>query len=481
MADTLTAFDAIVLELEQQSEGAVMNIGAVMVFEPAAGRGTPTIEDVRALVGDRLSSLPRYRQRLSRERPGRWSWPQWIEDERFDIRNHVGRASLPAPGTDAELCDWIADYYSHRLDRTRPLWEMVLLEGLENGRWALAHKLHHCVVDAVGSVGAAELLLDREPVPESKSRSAPAHDEGEPLWRSLVPIVPAPVAQAVRAGGRLMGSGLRLALRPRETLARSSTLAQLLVADELVGATPCSLNVPIGPTRRYAAVQCPMADLTAIRDEFGGSIDDAALAACTTGLRRLLLERDEQLPHGGLRAMVPVNLRDTPESLPIGSLFVELPVAEPLGVDRHRRIVHTTQGQKASRFSEAAGALIDLTAVAPPLVHASLAHVLYGTRLFNLTIASVRGAQRPLYALGARLNEVHPIIPLAANHAVAIAVFSHDGLVTFGISGDCESMPDLGVLAYGIEGGIEELLALTDWSGSAAAVGTAPDEHLTHT
>ena len=179
--------------------------------------------------------------------------------------------------------------------------------------------------------------------------------------------------------------------------------------------------------------------------------------------------------------MVPVNLRATPESLPIGSLFVQLPVAEPVGVDRHRRIVEATQRQEASRFSEAAGALIDLTAVAPPLVHASLARALYGTRLFNLTIASVRGAQRPRYAFGARLSEVHPIIPLAAQHAVAIAVFSYDGLVTFGISADCESMPDLGVLAYGIEEGIEELLALTDRSGPEAAVETAPDEHLTHT
>jgi diacylglycerol O-acyltransferase / wax synthase len=249
-----------------------------------------------------------------------------------------------------------------------------------------------------------------------------------------------------------------MARHPRQTLARSSALAEFLLKDELVRAAPSSLNVPTGPSRRYAAVPCALADLATIRAALGGSVNDAVLAVCCTGLRRLLLAREERLPHGGLRAMVPTNLRNTPKGLPIGSELIALPVAEPSARERHRQIVRATQRQQTTRFAEAAGALIDLTAIAPPLVHSSLAQALYGTRLFNLTIATVRGARKPRYALGARLSDVHPIVPLAAEHAVAIAVFFHEGQVTFGISAECEATPDLDVLARGVKAGIQELL-----------------------
>src|SRR5665213_226151 len=154
MSNTLTALDATYLELEEHSEGALMHTGRVMVFDPLPDGGAPTVEDLCALVTGRLGSLPRYWQRLSSDRTGAWAWPHWTEDQRFDIRNHVSRAALPAPGGDAQLCDWIADFYSHKLDRTGPLWEMVLLEGLEEGRWALAQKTHHCLADGGGAYRA---------------------------------------------------------------------------------------------------------------------------------------------------------------------------------------------------------------------------------------------------------------------------------------------------------------------------------------
>jgi diacylglycerol O-acyltransferase / wax synthase len=201
MPDTLTALDATLLELEQQNDGAVMTIGAVMVFEPAAGSPVPSIDEVRALISSRLSDLPRYRQRLSSTRPGRWSWPHWIDDERFDLANHVARAALPTPGGDDELSDWIAEFYSHRLDRARPLWEIVLLEGLEGGRWALALKLYHCLLDELGAAGAAERLLDAEPNPGPNGSLRELPDERVAVWRSLVPTLPLPLAQATRAGG----------------------------------------------------------------------------------------------------------------------------------------------------------------------------------------------------------------------------------------------------------------------------------------
>ena len=259
---------------------------------------------------------------------------------------------------------------------------MVLLEGLEHGRWALAHKLHHCLIDETGSVGAVELLFDAESDPAAETAPMRPVVGSEPLWRSLVPSAPRPVAQAAHAGGQVLTSGLKATLRPRQALARSRMLAELLIEDEIVGAPSCSLNVPIGSTRRYAAVRRPLADLTAISHALGGPVSDVALAACTAGLRRLLLERDENLAPEGLRALFPVNLRDAPGTIPVGFGFVTLPVAEPVAVVCHAQLLEATR-RRAPHAWEATGTLLDTAALAPPLLHASLARVLYRSRLFN--------------------------------------------------------------------------------------------------
>jgi diacylglycerol O-acyltransferase / wax synthase len=461
MTDTLTALDATFLELEQQDEGALMSIGGVMVFDPLPGGGVPTVEELCSNLAPRLAQLPRYSQRLSATRTGGLAWPHWEDDERFDIRAHIGHAALPAPGTSPELCVWAADFYSHRLDRTRPLWEMALIEGLEGGRWALAHKTHHCLVDGVGSVDVAYLLLDTEPAPREPPSPAAHTDSGGP---SLLPRPPQALVQATRAGAHVAREGLRAVLHPRSALARSRSLVELIVRDELVGAPHSSLNVPIGSTRRFASVTVPLADLKAISRQLGGSVNDVVLAACTSGLRQLLLGRGERPPRQGLRAMVPMNLRDASEHLALGnrisSLFVELPVDEAVAHSRHEQIVASTARLKASGAAEGASTMLDLAALAPPVLHAALARSLYATRLFNVAITNVPGPQLPLYAFGARLREVQPVVPLAAAHAVGIAVFSYNGLVSFGVIADSESTPDLAVLAYGIEGGIEELLNL---------------------
>lgn len=464
MSDVLTALDATFLELEQQTEGALMSIGGVSVFDPLPDGGIPSVEEVWANLAARLPQLPRYVQRLSTPRTGGLAWPRWVTDERFDIRNHVGHVALPAPGGRGELCDWAADFYSHRLDRNRPLWEMALIEGLEGGRWALAHKTHHCMVDGVGSVDVAYLLLDSEPTPSELALPVPPQANVSGLLSHAVPAPPQPIAQAARAGTHAAGAALHAVLHPREAFARSRSLAELLVRDELIAAPRTSLGVPIGSTRRFAVVDVPLADLQQVRRGLGGSVNDVALAACATGLRRLLLGRDEQPPARGLRAMVPVNVRAASEKLDLGnritSLFVELPVAEPVAIVRYRQITAATARLKESGAAVGAGTMLDLAALAPPVVHAVLARSLYASRLFNVTITNVPGPQFPLYAFGARLREVHPVVPLAAEHAVGIAIFSYDGLVTFGVIADSESTPDLAELAYGIEEGVAELLAL---------------------
>jgi WS/DGAT/MGAT family acyltransferase len=459
MTDALTALDATFLELEEHDHGALMSIGGVMVFDPLPGGVSPSLDDVQKKLAARLTQLPRYSQRLSSTHTGGFAWPHWEADERFDIANHVRREALPAPGSDDQLCGWTAEFFSHPLDRTRPLWEMVLLEGLQGGRWAIANKTHHCLVDGVGSVDVVDLLLDAEPWPGDEHRSVAMGANG-----ARSPHLPEPVTQAAAAGARALSAGVHTVLHPRYALNRSRAVAGLLFHDEIIGAPRSSLNVPIGQARRFAIVRVPLGELKAIGEQFGGSVNDAALAACTAGLRRLLLARGEDPPARGLRAMVPINLRGAAERLELGnkvsSLFVELPVAEVEPAVAIEMIIGATRRLKASSAGTAASAAIEIGALAPPVLHAAVARSTYATRLFNLTITNVPGPQRTLFAFGAPMREVHPVVPLAAAHAVGIALFSYDGLVTFGINADRERMPDIDVLAFGIEQGVEDLLAL---------------------
>jgi WS/DGAT/MGAT family acyltransferase len=454
VGDVLTALDATFLELEELKAGALMSIGGVMVFEPAPDRGAPSLEEICDRLEARLASLPRYLQRLSAPETGALAWPHWETDERFDVRDHVRRAALPAPGGDAELCDFTAELFSHPLDRARPLWELVLVEGLDGGGWALAHKIHHCLVDGVGAVDIVTLLLDGDAGAAAVAAKRPSTG------------ATSAIAQAANAGRHGARAGLRAALHPREAYQHASSLANLIVRDEFVGAPNTSLNVPIGQTRRYGVVRIPLAELRAIGHGLGGSVNDVVLAASATGLRRLLLSRGEQLPAGGLRAMVPVNMREESGRLELGNrvsaLFVDLPVAPQDPRGRLRAIAAATSRLKRSGGAVGASTLVDLAALVPPIVvRAALTRTAFSRRLFNLTVTNVPGPQRPLYAFGCQLRELQPVVPLAADHAVGVAVFSYDGLVTFGINADADSVPDLAEIAYGIKDGVHELLALT--------------------
>ena len=460
MADVLSALDETFLELEELEPGALMNIGGILVFDPLPEGGAPTLSELRASRLERLGQLPRYTQRLSSTRTGRFARPCWEPAERFDIADHVHHAALPAPGGDRELFEWTGEYFSHPLDRTKPLWELVLIEGLEGGRWALASKIHHCLVDGVGSTGMMDVTMSRSPERPAPVVEAPwTAPNGERSHHTLEPVM-----QTAKAGAQVGSAVVHAALHPRDALGRSRSLASLLVREGLAGAARTSLNVPIGQDRRFALVRVPLADLKQIGRRFGGTVNDVALAACASGLRRQLIERDEELPARGLRAMVPVNVRDASDRSKLGnrvsSVFVELPVAEPLAAVRLRRIHEATSQLGASHAATGPTTLLDLAELAPPVVlRAALARTAFSTRLFAVTITNVPGPRETLYAFGAALREVHPIVPLAAEHAVGIAIFSYDGLVTFGVNADARSMHDLDVLTRGIEEGIEELRA----------------------
>ncbi|HET8673943.1 MAG TPA: wax ester/triacylglycerol synthase family O-acyltransferase [Thermoleophilaceae bacterium] len=459
MTDHLSALDATFLELEQADETAHMHIGAALVFDPLPSGGAPTLDQLVAHLDPRLDALPRYRQRLSETHTGGLTWPAWEPDPHFDIRNHVHRAALPAPAGDDELLEWLGDYWSHRLDRMRPLWEIVLVEGLPGGRWALCTKTHHCLVDGVGSLDAGYVLLDTSPEPVAGAEWAPPAPAEDSNGHGIRHI-PSRLFNAARAGAGLAVHPDRLA----DVLRRSGALAELLVRDEVVAAPSSSLNQPIGIERRFDIVRVPLAQLKEIKGALGGTVNDVALAAVSGGLRRLLLERGEEPPRQGLRAMVPVNIRDASEHLALGnritSLFVHLPVGVGDPLSRYRATLEEAESLKHGSQALAGETLLELTAAAPPVLHSVLARSLFASRLFNVTVTNVPGPQLPLYALGARMREVFPLVPIAAEHAVGIAILSYDGNVVFGVNADRDTLPDVAVLVQGIEDSLDRMLAL---------------------
>jgi diacylglycerol O-acyltransferase / wax synthase len=458
MTEHLSPLDATFLELEQADETAHMHIGAALVFDALPDGGAPSLGDALRHLEPRLEALPRYRQRLSEPHTGGLSWPGWEPDRQFDIRNHVHRAALPAPGGDDEFVEWLSDYWSHRLDRMRPLWDAVVVEGLADGRWALVTKTHHCLVDGVGSLDVGYVLLDSEPDPEPRDwtqPNAPPPDDHGPHGVLGVPV-------------KLVQGAAGAAVHPSrllDMLRRSRALAELLVREEMIAAPSSSLNRPIGTERRFEIVRVPLAQLKEIKGSLGGTVNDAALAAVSGGLRNVLLARGEEPPHQGLRAMVPVNIRAAGEQLALGnritSLFVHLPVqiADPLA--RYHATMQNAEGLKHGNQAVGGETLLDVAGAAPPVLHSVLARSLFASRLFNVTVTNVLGPQQPLYAFGAQLREVFPLVPIAAEHALGIAILSYDGKVVFGINADRDTVPDVELLVDGIEGALDELLALS--------------------
>jgi WS/DGAT/MGAT family acyltransferase len=449
----LGSLDAAFLELEDAHDAAHMHLGAALVFEARAGC-PPTLAELRAELERRVEWLPRYRSRLTTTHVSPLRRPSWEPDPDFAIRRHVRRAALPVPGAERELMDWLGGFWSVRLDRTGPLWEVVLLEGLEGGRWALATKTHHALVDGVASVGATQLLLDSTRAGSRRRANAAAPGdsthEGDPS------------GLAERLGGILRG-GAELASHPLRLLGETKAAAELIVREELVPAPPSSLNVAIGTQRRYSVARARLRDLKAVKNALGGTVNDVILAAAAGGLRRLMEARGEELPERGLRAMVPVNMRASAADGELGnrvsSLFVHLPVCEPDPLRRYLVTAGETAQLKAAGQARSGAELLALAGLAPPLLHSVLTRASTGTRLFNITVTNVPGPPRPLYAFGAKMEEVLPLVPLAADHAVGIAVVSYSGAVFFGLSGDAAAAEDLEVLRDGIEESIRELRA----------------------
>ncbi|SFP33861.1 acyltransferase, WS/DGAT/MGAT [Amycolatopsis arida] len=463
MFDRLSALDASFLYMEDAA--TPMHVGGVAVFErPREGFG---YEDFLALVGQRLSYLPRYRQRVLPV-PGHLARPVWADDVDFDLNYHVRRSALPAPGTDRQLFDLVARLMSRPLDKERPLWEAYFVEGLAGDRVALVTKTHQSVVDGIGTIELGQLILDAQP-----QERVPFEDTWTPRHRpSRAQLVLDAVTEAVQRPGELVENVRAAAQDAAATAGKvAGTVGDLASAlRTMVRPAPSGpLNVPVSGGRVFAVVRTRLEDYRRIRARHGGTVNDVVLTAVTGALREWLLSRGMELTADGtVRALVPLAVRDaelaefSPAAL-IGNEviahLVDLPVGEPDPVLRLQHVGHAMAEHVASGRSVGARALLRVGGFAPATLHslgARTAGSLSG-RIFNLLVTNSPGPQRPLYAGSARMIEMFPVMPLVRNQALAIGVTSYAGGVYFGLNGDRKAVSDVDVLAGMIAESLAEL------------------------
>lgn len=456
----LSALDNSFLEIETDSIQA--NIGGVSVFEGPV----PSQAALRRLVESKLDRVPRYRQRV-RRLPLRIGMPIWVDDEHFNLGYHLRRTALPAPGGHAELDALVGRVMSQHLDRGRPLWEMWVVEGLEKGRWGLLWKVHHAMVDGVSANDLMSEVLDAEPVapptrPARRWRAQPL-SRAELVTESVRGAL-TPLQQAGHAWGRLRGAPADLALRGaamvRTVLPIAPSLAQQRVHT--------SLNGAIGPHRVWVRASIELDDVKRVRRVSGGSVNDVVLALVTRGLRDLLRTRGEVLDERTVRTMVPVSVRSQAErgtlANRVSAVFAELPVGVDNARERYVLIHEQMDGVKQSRDAVAGDVLVRLAGFAPPMLLALGARLALRTpqRMINTVATNVPGPQHPLYCAGRRMVEAWPYVMLAGRVRITTAIFSYDGTLYFGITGDLDTAPDIGVLARGITAGIDELLGTAE-------------------
>ncbi len=473
MTDRLSPSDAGFLYTEDVT--TPVHVGGVAIIEPSG----PDFDysDVFELIRSRLSLVPRYRQKV-RFVPGRIARPVWVDDEDFDLTYHVRRSALPKPGTDAQLADLVGRLISRPLDRTRPLWELYVVEGLTHGRIALVNKTHPCMVDKVGAVDVAAAILDisarPRPLPEQVWLPTPAPSDVDLVVDAIADITSRP--SEILDAARLTALDVRAA-----ALEMGQAISGIFrIASRTVRPAPRSaLNVSVSGQRRFAGVRVPLADLKEIRKAHGGSINDIILAIITGALRSFLFSRGEPvLPGTALRAMVPMSIRQSvsgPNSAepsdPVASYLLDLPVSEPNPVMRLHQVsfamaAHTDSGQGVG-----ADSLMELGRFAPPTLHALGARVGSGLarRLYNVLITNVPGPQIPLYAAGAPVVSMYPVAPLVKGQALAISATSYNGEVFFGITADRDAIHDVDDFGQQITESLEELRATAGKSRRTAA------------
>lgn len=453
MRSHLSPLDATFLEIEETDPAAQVQIGWANVFDPVPGGGSPCLETLREQARSRLEDASVLRRRLSAPRVAQLSLPIWLPDPALDVGQMINRAVLPDPGGEEQLLDWLGDHFSRRLDRSLPLWEVTLLEGLEGGRWALAFKVHYCLVDGFSAANLAAALVDAEPQPE----------EGTTTLSEIVAALGEEEERAAltRLRGVLGVGGIDAEIQPHDVAAilwRSQVISSRLARQQLEPPQPTSLNCSTGTRRRLSALDVSLEALERMGREMGGTANDVLMTATAGGLRRLFEQRGEGVER--VRAILPLNLRRASESLVLGeevsSLFVELAVSEPDPFRRCRQIAAAACEAWEGATSVANGGL-NRTDLTQPLIQSVIARLAFTPGLFNITIANIPAFPIGLYSLGAPMQRVIPMIPLCSGQALAVATGGYNGRVYFGLNADPDAVPELDLVRTGIEETLHDL------------------------
>jgi WS/DGAT/MGAT family acyltransferase len=440
-----------------EDDTATMHIGSTAIFEGPA----PTQDEFLAMVASKLPLVPRYRQKV-RFVPLELGRPVWEDDPHFNIGYHVRHTALPAPGGQAQLRNLIGRVMSQMLDRSKPLWEMWVVEGLEDGHWALISKTHHAMVDGVSGTDLLAVMLDASPDPE---RPVAPEWNPEPS-ASTVRLVADAVGERAVSPYEIVRSARRIVRAPRTFAKDVGTTAKGLTS--LVGLavpTPASsLNGGIGPHRRYSWARGSVSEVKGVRTALGGTLNDIVLAAISQGFRELLLSRGEDVDGRNVRSLVPVSVRRAGEkgtyNNRVSAMFAELPIGIADPVERLHAVTEQLARLKDSKQAVAGEVLTGLAGFAPPMLLALGTRVAFRApqRNINTVTTNVPGPRVQIYAAGRKMLEAFPYVPLAGRVRIGIAIFSYLDTLNFGITGDYDTTEDLDVLAHGIEAGMADLV-----------------------
>jgi diacylglycerol O-acyltransferase len=385
--------------------------------------------------------------------------PVWVDDPGFDLSFHVRRTALPSPGGRRELAEFVQRVHSRPLDRTKPLWAMYLIEGLEDGYVAVLSKSHHAMIDGLSGMDIATVMFDFTPQPQQIEPKPwtpkPGPSRRDLLVGGLADQLRNPVQAAIDGTTRLLRA-------PQEVLSEARRLMGGIGSLLALGqAPPGPFNVEVGPNRRFAMAEVSVADAKAVKNALGGTVNDVVLAAVAGALWALLRHRGERVTGHSLRAMVPVSTRTEGGTSALGNqvsmFFVDLPVGVADPARRLRKITGATRELKSSHQALAATAIMNSARWAPPTLHGLAARLVARQRFVNLIISNVPGPQVPLYLDGARLLVAFPVMPLGEAMALSVAVTSLSGVMGFGFTTDWDRGADIDVLSDGLLAAFDEL------------------------
>ena len=500
----LTSLDAQFLALETPRQAGHVS-GLAILDDSQRSGGRLELADLQRLIAERLPLLPPLRWRLA-EVPLGLDYPYWVEDRDFDLDFHVRDLALTAPGTDEKLSQQVARIFARPLDRSRPLWEMYLIHGLESGYVAALTKIHHSVVDGMSGAEILGILLD--PVPEGRElpQAPPAstdHDPGswEMLARGLagVPRYPLRALRALpSAVPNLEEVAMFDAVPGAKTVGRLAGRAQraLLGGPEVVtrrlNRPPrTSFNGRISAHRRFAFGQLSLDEVKAVKNEYDCTVNDVVVCLCAAAVRRWLIEHDE-LPDEPLVAQVPVSVRTSEQAGTFGNriLLMSAPLYtdEPDPVQRLLRTHESLREMKERHRALPAQLLQDVNHFIPPALFARAARATFSLAsdrrmrpTWNLVISNVPGPQLPLYLAGARLVANYPVSVITDGMGLNITALSYDGHLDFGIVADRQQMADLWCLIDWLEEALAELRPGDAPNGRAASTraGASPSSAAT--